>query len=65
MNETRIDLYFFHWFEHNYAKINIKEDNKNIQTKKEDDSITHSESQIIVFHLKITSLNDDNMNNII
>jgi hypothetical protein len=48
MNELRTDIYFFPWFEHNYEKINIKEDNKNIQTKKEYDTITHS---LLIYNL--------------
>jgi hypothetical protein len=72
MNETRTYIYFFPWFERNYAKINIREDNttsriKNSQTNKEyppseSTTLTHLESQIIVSPLKITSLNDDNKN---
>jgi hypothetical protein len=72
MNETKTDMYFFPWFERNYAKINIKEESatckiKNSQIIKEcppSESITpiHLESQIIVSHLEVTSLNDDNKN---
>jgi hypothetical protein len=77
MNETKMDMYFFPWFERNYAKINIREDNttsriKNSQTNteyspSESTTLTHLQSQIIVSPLKVTSLNDDNknMNNII
>jgi hypothetical protein len=48
MNETRTDIYFFHWFEHNYAKINISKVNtisrsKNNWMKLQTNKVVHEE----------------------
>jgi len=48
MNETRTDIYFFPWFEHNYAKINISKVNtisrsKNNWMKLQTNEVVHEE----------------------
>lgn len=48
MNEIRTDIYFFHWFEHNYKQINTRETNtisraKNSWIKSQINEIIHEE----------------------
>jgi hypothetical protein len=48
MNEMRTDIYFFHWFEHNYTKIDTREVNtinraKNSWIKLQTNEIIHEE----------------------
>jgi hypothetical protein len=76
MNETRRDIYFLPWFEHNYAKINTKEVNTSsdslikLQTNEiihkeyphnTSISLTHKESQLVAFPLKKASISNDNI----